>query len=373
MSTKRRFLAALIAGTMPIGGICFADHAVAGESPRAAVLRMPSPGGEQHSFWIGAMCVPVDPALRSQLKLGEPEGLLVGNVMPGSPADKAGLKQYDVVTAIDGKRVESLHDLVAAVAAAGEKEIKLDVLRGGEKQTVGVTPAKRPDRDTPMFNPPDVPSLPPGVDPRPLTQHVERMREHLERMRATLPEGEVKRMEEWIERLQRGEQQPFRMQMFGPGVVMPRIELPPGTKIQIQRTDGKAKIHVEREGQAWDLAEDKLDELPEDLRGPVKAMLSQNGAISIQTTPGGAAAAATSSGDGEVRIEIKPEEAAGKGIVITPPGVDVDRMRQEVERLRKQAEELQKRVDELQKRGEKRTESKPPKKESSEGKPVKQI
>lgn len=354
MSTKKRFLAALIAGALPFGGICFADDvgsATGAEKPRAGVVRLPSHGGEHHPYWIGAMCVPVDPALRSHLKLGEREGLIVGSIMPGSPADQAGLQRYDVVTAIDGNRVEGLQDLVEAVGAAGEKEIKLHILRGGEKQIVGVTPAKRPDRDILMFNPPDVQSLPLGVDPRPLRQHVDRMREHLERMRATLPDGEVKRMEEWIERLQRGEQQPFRMQMFGPGVVMPRIELPPGTKIQIQRpSDGEAKIHVEREGKAWDLTEDELDELPEDLRGPVKAMLSQNGAISIQTTPGGAAAAATFSGDGEVRIEIKPEEAADKGIVVAPPGVDVDRMRQEVERLRKQAAELQQRVDELQKR-----------------------
>jgi hypothetical protein len=67
-----------------------------------------------------------------------------------------------------------------------------------------------------------------------------------------------------------------------PGVVAQRTvtariaELPKNLKISITREgDGPAKIHVEREGKVWDTTSDKLDDLPEDVRGQVEQMLSQ--------------------------------------------------------------------------------------------------
>ena len=49
---------------------------------------------------------------REQLYYGIPEGALVVEVTEGSAADKAGLKQYDVITALDGRTVHSSNDLV---------------------------------------------------------------------------------------------------------------------------------------------------------------------------------------------------------------------------------------------------------------------
>ncbi len=53
--------------------------------------------------WIGVQLEPVPPPLASQLKLAE--GLMVRNLFVGSPADQAGLRQYDVLVEADGEAI----------------------------------------------------------------------------------------------------------------------------------------------------------------------------------------------------------------------------------------------------------------------------
>ncbi|MCA9186955.1 MAG: hypothetical protein KDA99_15115, partial [Planctomycetales bacterium] len=55
--------------------------------------------------------------------------------------------------------------------------------------------------------------------------------------------------------------------------------------VQIQREgDGPAKIHVERNGEVYDLTEDDLDKLPEDIRGYVQSMIG--GEVPMPDLPG---------------------------------------------------------------------------------------
>src|SRR5690606_20793731 len=55
------------------------------------------------------------PAVYQQQELNLPEdvteGVVVDQVMQGSPAQEAGLRQYDVITAMDGERIANLIDL----------------------------------------------------------------------------------------------------------------------------------------------------------------------------------------------------------------------------------------------------------------------
>jgi serine protease Do len=71
-------------------------------------------------------------------------GVTVSNVVSGSPADQAGLKIGDTITAVDGKDVKSGDDLVADIAARkpGAKA-KLAFVRNGKKQDATVTIADR--------------------------------------------------------------------------------------------------------------------------------------------------------------------------------------------------------------------------------------
>jgi S1-C subfamily serine protease len=68
----------------------------------------------------------------------EGEGVLVRDVNPGSPAEKAGLKAGDVITAVNGEHIRSVGQLRERLAAKGdEKTAKLGVLRN--KSEVSIT------------------------------------------------------------------------------------------------------------------------------------------------------------------------------------------------------------------------------------------
>jgi serine protease Do len=71
-------------------------------------------------------------------------GVTVSNVVSGSPAEQAGLKIGDTITAADGKELKSGDDLVADIASRkpGSK-VKLDFVRNGKKQDTMVTIADR--------------------------------------------------------------------------------------------------------------------------------------------------------------------------------------------------------------------------------------
>src|SRR3984885_14346699 len=71
-------------------------------------------------------------------------GVTVSNVVAGTPADQAGLKIGDTITAVDGKELKSGDDLVAEIASRkpGSKA-KIDFVRNGKKQEVTVTIAER--------------------------------------------------------------------------------------------------------------------------------------------------------------------------------------------------------------------------------------
>jgi len=71
-------------------------------------------------------------------------GVTVSNVVSGSPAEEAGLKIGDTITAVDGKEVKSGDDLVADIASRkpGTKA-KLTFVRNGKKQDTTVTIADR--------------------------------------------------------------------------------------------------------------------------------------------------------------------------------------------------------------------------------------
>jgi putative serine protease PepD len=67
-------------------------------------------------------------------------GALVTDVTAGGPADKAGIKKGDVITELDGQKIDSSSALVAAVRShAPGSEVSLTYLRDGKSTTVNVT------------------------------------------------------------------------------------------------------------------------------------------------------------------------------------------------------------------------------------------
>ncbi len=95
-------------------------------------------------YFIGVNIDAVDDAIRAQLALPEGEGVVVNEVISGSPADKAGVKKHDILLEIGGKRIDSPQDLAREVQLAKDKPTTLKLLRGGKPLTLPVTGSLRP-------------------------------------------------------------------------------------------------------------------------------------------------------------------------------------------------------------------------------------
>jgi serine protease Do len=95
--------------------------------------------------YLGVTMQDINEDLADQFKLSTRSGALVADVVPASPADKAGLKGGDVITQLDGKPVIDSRHLKLAVAnfKPGEK-VSAQVLREGKKVDVNITVATRP-------------------------------------------------------------------------------------------------------------------------------------------------------------------------------------------------------------------------------------
>lgn len=70
-------------------------------------------------------------------------GLLVTAVAENSPAARAGLKAGDVITAVDGEKVESAGDLSRTINRKNEGDISLTIIRDRKERALRVTPEKR--------------------------------------------------------------------------------------------------------------------------------------------------------------------------------------------------------------------------------------
>jgi serine protease Do len=58
--------------------------------------------------------------------------VVVSDVAPGGPAEKAGMREGDVLEAVDSRRIDSLPDLTAALYLAKDARLEVHVLRGGQ-------------------------------------------------------------------------------------------------------------------------------------------------------------------------------------------------------------------------------------------------
>jgi membrane-associated protease RseP (regulator of RpoE activity) len=97
--------------------------------------------------FIGVTLLEITPELRAHFGAPKDAGVLVSDVESGTPAAKAGLEVGDVITEIDGKRVESSRDLSRGIRSrkAGET-VQLDIVRGRAVRKMSVTVEEREGR-----------------------------------------------------------------------------------------------------------------------------------------------------------------------------------------------------------------------------------
>jgi len=95
--------------------------------------------GEVIRGWLGVAIQNLDQGLAESFGYDSTEGVLVGDVTGGSPADTAGLKQGDIIIRFNGRKVRNVHQLRSSVASTepGSK-VPVEVLRDGKRSTLTV-------------------------------------------------------------------------------------------------------------------------------------------------------------------------------------------------------------------------------------------
>ena len=270
-------------------------QAVAGDAPHVKL----------GDYWLGILCRAPSEDERKELKLPENGGLWVEQIVPQSPADAAKVKEGDVLLKAGDKELKQVEDLLEAVNAAKDKELKLELLRAEKKITVAVVPAKRPATATIL-----------GMnDP-----NVARAFEYMFKQ----PGGE------------KPDENTMQFHMFGPGLIMKggadvlvRRTLPDDMTITITRTGKKpAEITVKQGEKTYEATEEKLDKLPKEIRPHVEGMLGR------VTSPLG----------DHIRVFDAPLGGAGGGV----PAPRIERFRlQHDPNLEKRLDEMSKQLDQL--------------------------
>jgi serine protease Do len=95
--------------------------------------------------YIGVFLTDVTPPLQEALDLPVGRGALVHDFAPDSPAERAGLRIYDVVTDVDGEDIASNDDLIRNISARPPGSIaRVELARDGRRMTIPVRLVERP-------------------------------------------------------------------------------------------------------------------------------------------------------------------------------------------------------------------------------------
>jgi serine protease Do len=105
-------------------------------------------GGKVQRGYLGVGRQPVDEDIAASLGLPKDKGEIIGRVEPGGPAAKAGVKEGDVVVAVNDKIIDPQQTLTYLVANLTPGSIaKLSIIRDGKPMTVNVTMGVRPSEE----------------------------------------------------------------------------------------------------------------------------------------------------------------------------------------------------------------------------------
>ena len=126
------------------GGWAGVGFAIPSNSVRRVMESLIKTGKVERGY-LGIMMGELTPDLASQFKVPDVSGVLINQVTPDSPAEKAGLKDGDVIRTLNGKRIEDMGSFRSMVAGSDPGTgITLGILRNGELLTIKVTLGEQP-------------------------------------------------------------------------------------------------------------------------------------------------------------------------------------------------------------------------------------
>lgn len=211
--------------------------------------------------FVGVMTRAVEPELRAQTKLKDGFGLLVIEVMPGSPASEAGIKVHDILTRLDDQQLVNMEQLMTLVRSRqkGDK-VSFTLITGGEEKTVPVMLGEHEVG-------PEVPPMGPhGQNGWPMAPYHEwsvpphgngdEMRERMERFQDRMRAFQ-ERMKDWVKGGRKGEMpKPPTMEGDAPRGMAPITPKPE----REERAELRAESHSEAHSSANVLRRDETGE-----------------------------------------------------------------------------------------------------------------
>ena len=113
----------------------------------ASLAQLKAKGRVSRGF-IGVTLTDVTPGLQRALNLAVSRGAIVQDVTPRSPAERAGLRPYDVILEVEGREVISNQELIRDISGRLPGSVaRLEVLRDGRRYILPVKLAERPARE----------------------------------------------------------------------------------------------------------------------------------------------------------------------------------------------------------------------------------
>jgi serine protease DegQ len=95
--------------------------------------------------WVGVAVQELTPELAESFKLGNVQGVLISEVVRGSPADLAGIKAGDILTTVDNKPLTDSNAMLETISALPPGKVAvLKLLRNQREVVVQVKVGKRP-------------------------------------------------------------------------------------------------------------------------------------------------------------------------------------------------------------------------------------
>jgi serine protease Do len=101
--------------------------------------------GQVHSAWIGAVTNTITPEEAKRLAIRATRGAIISRIFAGSPAQSAGLRPGDVITAVDAKPVDSREAFATFTSTIPSGQpVQLTVLRENAPRSITIKPAEPP-------------------------------------------------------------------------------------------------------------------------------------------------------------------------------------------------------------------------------------
>jgi serine protease Do len=132
----------------PSGGSIGIGFAIPSNMAKTVVAQLLKYGKPRRG-WLGVRIQQVTPDIAESLGLKEPRGVMVAGVTEGGPADKAQIKNGDIILKFNNQDVKELHNLPRMVAeTAIGTEVPILLWRDGKEETVSARVAEMPEDDS---------------------------------------------------------------------------------------------------------------------------------------------------------------------------------------------------------------------------------